>query len=209
MITIVDYGVGNLFSLRSSFTSLGIPVEVSSDAQQISRAQRLILPGVGAFGDAAQKLQDSGLVDTIQDAARRGVPILGICLGMQLLFEKSLEFGEHVGLGLLPGEIRSLAQVLQQEGYALKIPHMGWNPLTFVRPDCPLLHYSRGGEYMYYVHSYYAANCQDSIVATSEYGIAVPGIVQKDNIFGTQFHPEKSGECGLRILRAFSEVPTC
>lgn len=208
MTVVIDYGVGNLFSLQSSLSALGIPSQISKEPAEILSAERVILPGVGAFGDAMDKLREAGLVETVKQVAEKGVPLMGICLGMQLLFEKSSEFGAHEGLGLLQGEIADLAQALRAAGCPYKVPHMGWNPLRFVR-ESPLLKYSKEGEYVYYVHSFYAVKCDNSLVATSEYGVDVPGIVQSGNVFGTQFHPEKSGEDGLKILRAFAEVSQC
>ncbi len=206
MTTIVDYGVGNLFSLQSSLMALGVENSVSADAGVLLAARRVILPGVGAFGDAMRKLRETGLHDVLQEIARQGTPLLGICLGMQLLFKKSYEFGETAGLGLLDGEISDLGAALREQGFDYKVPHMGWNPLQFAKPGSALLKYTLEGEYMYYVHSFYAINCESCIVATSEYGVYVPGVVQQGNVFGTQFHPEKSGEAGLKILRAFAEV---
>ncbi len=206
MTTIVNYGVGNLFSLQSSLAALGVENAVSANAGELLDAQRVILPGVGAFGDAMQKLKESGLAGVLREIARRGTPLLGICLGMQLLFAKSEEFGETAGLGLLNGEIANLDTALQNNGFKYKVPHMGWNPLQFKKPDSALLKYSHEGEYMYYVHSYYAINCESCIVASSEYGVEVPGVVQRGSVFGTQFHPEKSGAAGLNILHAFVEV---
>lgn len=206
MIAIIDYGVGNLFSLESSLRALGLETVVTADADELRRAERLILPGVGAFGDAAQKLRATGLAPVVCALAREGMPLLGICLGMQLLFEKSSEYGCHEGLGLLRGEIVPLAQALSRKGLSLKVPHIGWNALALRRPENPLLRYTQPGDHVYYVHSYYAARCEQSLVATSEYGVDVPGVVARENVFGTQFHPEKSGAVGLQILRAFSEV---
>ncbi len=206
MTAIVDYGVGNLFSLQSSLVALGIENTVSADPAVLLAARRVILPGVGAYGDAMQKLRDSGLADVLRELARQGTPLLGICLGMQLLFEKSYEFGETAGLCLLDGEITDLETPLRAQGYAYKVPHMGWNPLQYKKPGSAILKYAREGEYVYYVHSYYAVNCESCTVAYSGYGLCIPGIVQRGNVFGTQFHPEKSGEAGLKILRAFAEV---
>ena len=201
MIAIVDYGVGNLFSLASSLTSTGAAVKVTSDAEEIKSAERIILPGVGAFGDAAEKLKSSGLADTVVEEAKRGKPILGICLGMQLLFDKSYEYGEYEGLGLIGGEIRPISEVIPKD---LKIPHIGWNSLDFVGEN-PLFKYIKNGDYVYFVHSYYGAKCSD-VIATSEYGYPLTAAVAKGNVYGCQFHPEKSGEVGLNILRAFSEI---
>lgn len=200
MIAVVDYGVGNLFSLTSSLKAVGAPARVTADAEEISRANGIILPGVGAFGDARAKLDATGLVPVLKERAAAGVPLLGICLGMQLLFERSSEYGVHEGLGLLAGEV---VPFRLPEGY--KIPHMGWNSLRFLRP-CPLLKYAAEGDYVYYVHSYHAAGCEGSLVAVSDYGVTVPGLVARGNIFGAQFHPEKSGSVGLGMLRAFAEL---
>lgn len=204
-IAIIDYGVGNLYSLQCSLQFLGLQAQITNDALQIATASHLILPGVGAFGDAMRKLEQSELKDVLIEQAMTGKPLLGICLGMQLLFEQSIEFGFCKGLGLIEGNIVPLEEDLLLADCPLKVPHMGWNPLIFYKPDSPLLKYSKEGDSVYYVHSYYAADCENSWVATSEYGIEVTGIVQKENVFGTQFHPEKSGEKGLAILKAFSE----
>lgn len=200
MIAIVDYGVGNLFSLRSSLEYLGCDVCVTASASQLRSASHIILPGVGAFGDAVARLQDTGLVPVLREQAQKK-PLLGICLGMQLLFDSSLEFGLHTGLGLIPGHVRPLAP--QLEGTGLKVPHMGWNRLEILRDD-PIFREVENGEYVYYVHSFYAADCAESTLATSPYGVAVPGMVKRGLVYGAQFHPEKSGDTGLRILRAFA-----
>ena len=199
MVGIIDYGVGNLFSLRSSFASIGAEAFVSSDAAQLAKADRLILPGVGAFGDAAQKLKDSGLDTFVKEQAAAGKPLMGICLGMQLLFEKSYEYGEHEGLGLLKGQVVGMSGKLPPE---LKIPHMGWNALQLTKPARLL----EEGSYVYFVHSFYAENCEDSLAAVTDYGIPITAAVEKDHIFGCQFHPEKSGNVGLEILKKFCEV---
>ena len=203
MVTIVDYGVGNLFSLKSSFAAIGEEAQVTSDPAAIRAADRVILPGVGAFADAARKLRESGLDEAVREAAKAGKPLMGICLGMQLLFERSLEYGEHQGLGLLRGEIRPIAERIPE---GLKIPQMGWNALKFTQKDCPLFRYIREGEYVYFVHSYSAVGCEDSLAAVTEYGADLTACVRKDNVSGCQFHPEKSGNVGLNILRAFCEV---
>ena len=200
MIAIVDYGVGNLFSLKSSFAAIGEEVAVTSDASEISDADRIILPGVGAFGDAAEKLRTSGLEDAIIDSARRGVPLLGICLGMQLLFDRSFEYGEHKGLGLISGDVVPMEGVIPAE---LKIPHMGWNALDFTGEKHPLFKYIENGDYVYFVHSFYASGCGGDTIATAEYGIPLTAAVAKGNVMGCQFHPEKSGSVGLNILKAF------
>ena len=205
MIAIIDYGVGNLFSLASSLKSLGLETAVTRDPAVIRAADRIILPGVGAFADAMAKLEATGLVPVLRQEVQRK-PLLGICLGMQLLFEKSYEYGEHAGLGLIPGAVRPLADDLKDP--ALKVPHIGWNRLDLVpgREDDPLFRYTRPGEYVYYVHSFYAIGCADYTLATSEYSIPVTGAVRNGLVYGTQFHPEKSGDTGLRMLRAFAEL---
>ena len=199
MTVIIDYGVGNLFSLLCSLNKIGEECSVSSDPEVIKNAERLILPGVGAFEDAIKKLEATGLVPVIKDF--RG-PILGICLGMQLLFEESLEYGCHKGLGLLPGSVVPLEGKISKE---LKIPHMGWNALEF-RKASPLFKYISEGDYVYFVHSFYASCPEGVISSVSDYSIPVTGSVEKDNIYGTQFHPEKSGDVGLKILKAFCEI---
>ena len=201
MIAVIDYGVGNLFSLRSSLERIGAQVEITADPQVIRRAEKLILPGVGAFADAAKKLRDSGLDVLLREQAAAGKEILGICLGMQLLFEKSYEFGEHEGLGLLRGSVVPMEGSIPS---GLKIPHIGWNALHFTR-DSKLLRFIRNEDCVYFVHSFYATDCDDSVIATAEYGKELTAAVQKDNIMGCQFHPEKSGPVGLNILRAFCE----
>lgn len=206
MIAIVDYGVGNLFSLQSSLSALGLQAEVSGDAARLAAADKIILPGVGAFGDAINKLRSAGLAEPVRTLALGGKPLLGICLGMQLLFEKSYEFGEHTGLGLVQGEVCPLQTDLQAAGFAYKVPHIGWNPVQVVQPQSPLLRYTHVGDSMYYVHSFYAKNCAPATILSSEYGIPVTGAVQNRNVFGTQFHPEKSGAAGLALLQAFGEL---
>ena len=202
MIAIVDYGVGNLFSLASSFNAIGEQAVITSDKKVIENAEKIVLPGVGAFGDAAEKLFSSGLGQVVIEQANSGKPLLGICLGMQLLFEKSFEYGEHKGLALIKGEIRPIADVI---GKDLKIPHIGWNALKFVGEKSPIFKYLNEGDHVYFVHSYYGANC-DSVIAQSEYGAYLTAAVGKGNVYGCQFHPEKSGEVGLKILKAFCEV---
>ena len=203
MIAIVDYGVGNLFSLVSSLQALGLEAEVTGDAARLRAADRIILPGVGAFGDARAKLDDTGLVPVLREEAARK-PLLGICLGMQLLFDRSFEYGEHPGLGLVPGQVADLRRDLTDK--SLKVPHMGWNSLEILQDD-PLFRYLQNGEYVYYVHSFYAKDCAESTLGISRYGnVAVTGVVRSGNVYGTQFHPEKSGDTGLRLLRAFAEL---
>ena len=204
MIAIVDYGVGNLFSLRCSLESLGLKAEVSSVPDVIRNADRVILPGVGAFGDAADKLRETGLDRVVIEQAEAGKPLLGICLGMQLLFDKSYEFGEHAGLGLLHGQVITMLGTIPA---GLKIPQMGWNALL-VKRSHPLLKNVREGDCVYFVHSYYASDCEDSLVATTEYGIELTAVAANGNVMGCQFHPEKSGKVGLGILSAFAEIKT-
>ena len=203
MIAILDYGVGNLFSLKSSFSAIGIDAVVVNDAESLSKADKIILPGVGAFEDAAKKLTSSGLDKVIKEEAAKGKPIMGICLGMQLLFEKSFEYGEHEGLGLINGEIRPISDVVPSD---LKIPHIGWNALYFGKERHPIFKYLNEGDFAYFVHSYYGTNCQDSVIATTEYGAPLTAAVADKNVCGCQFHPEKSGEVGLKILKAFCEL---
>ena len=205
MIAIIDYGVGNLYSLSHSLSFLGIDNTVTRDPSVIAAADKLILPGVGAFGDARRKLGEGGMDQLLIDRAKRGTPLLGICLGMQLLFERSYEYGVHPGLSLIPGEICPLKSDIPA---SLKVPHIGWNALQFLRP-CPLLRYIREGDSVYYVHSFYAKGAGYAVKAASEYGTEVPGLVQAGNVYGAQFHPEKSGPVGLQILRAFGEVAAC
>ena len=203
MIAIVDYGVGNLFSLASSLRALGAEVEITRNPERLHTAERIVLPGVGAFGDAKAKLDDTGLIPTLRRESRQK-PLLGICLGMQLLFDRSFEYGEHPGLGFVPGEVTDMRYDLQGDG--LKVPHMGWNSLQIVRDD-PLFRYCRDGEYVYYVHSFYAKHCAESTLAVSQYGnVAVTGVVRQGCVYGTQFHPEKSGDTGLRLLKGFLEL---
>ena len=201
MIAVVDYGVGNLYSLTCSLRKIGADCIVTRDVQELQAADRLILPGVGAFGDAIDKLSGLKLDVLLRQQAKLGKPLLGICLGMQLLFEQSEEYGTHDGLGLIRGRVVPLASVVGQR----KVPHMGWNSLELQKPDDPLLRQVRQGDYVYYVHSFYATDCDDALVATSDYGVAVAGAVRAGNVCGTQFHPEKSGEVGLRILSAFAK----
>lgn len=205
MIAIVDYGVGNLFSLKSSLGALGMDAVVTADEAVIRCADRVILPGVGAFGDAAERLERTGLDRMVKEVAQGGKPLLGICLGMQLLFEESEEYGLHQGLGLIPGRVVSMEPVVPKE---YKVPHIGWNALHFpkVRPADSLFRYVKEGECVYFVHSYYATDCPESVIATAEYGPELTAAVRRGNVMGTQFHPEKSGRVGLNILRAFCEM---
>ena len=208
MIAVIDYGVGNLFSLSSSLAYLGLENKVTRSARELDEASHIILPGVGAFGDAMEKLASTGLVPELERQAENGKPLLGICLGMQLLFEKSYEYGEHAGLGLLPGSVCPLEPDLAAAGFSYKVPHIGWNAMDIVpgREADPLFKYVKNGEYVYYVHSYYAKNCAASTLATSDYSIPVTGAVRQGLVYGTQFHPEKSGDTGLRLLKAFAEL---
>lgn len=204
MIAIIDYGVGNLFSLSSSFKAIGADTVITGDPEIIKKADKLILPGVGAFGDAAEKLRCSGLDNVIKAEAEKGKPLLGICLGMQLLFEKSYEYGEHEGLGLVKGQVVPMQGSIPEK---LKIPHIGWNALIF-KAENPLFKYIKNGDCVYFVHSFYAENCDASLIATAEYGKELCAAVADKNIFGCQFHPEKSGDVGLKILKAFCELET-
>ena len=203
MIAIIDYGVGNIFSLYSSFEKIGADICLTSDIDVIKKADKLILPGVGAFKDAAQKLKNSGLCDVIIEETQNGKPLLGICLGMQLLFEKSFEYGEYEGLGLIKGNIIPIEPDIP-ENY--KIPHIGWNELHFTEPKSELFKYLNENDYVYFVHSYYGADCENSVIATTEYGKELTAAVACKNVYGVQFHPEKSGETGLKILKAFCEI---
>ena len=203
MIAIIDYGVGNLFSLKSSFGAIGAEAVVTSDKAVIESAERILLPGVGAFRDAAAKLRETGMGALVKAEAAKGKPILGICLGMQMLFDKSYEYGVHEGLGLIPGTIRPIADVIPA---GLKIPQIGWNALE-IRRDSPILSRVKNGDCVYFVHSYYAAECEPAIVAVTDYGAPLTAVVQNGSVYGCQFHPEKSGAIGLNILRSFCEVP--
>ncbi len=202
MTAIVDYGVGNLFSLEASFRKIGVQTVVTGEPSELAAAEKIVLPGVGAFGDAADKLRASGLDKAVISEARRGKPLLGICLGMQLLFEEGLEFGTHRGLGLLRGSVVPMRGVIPNN---LKIPEIGWNNLIIKR-ESPLFKYIKNRDFVYFVHSFYADRCEDSLIAVTEYGAELTAAVGKENIFGCQFHPEKSGDTGLAILRGFSEL---
>ena len=201
MIAIIDYGVGNLFSLVSSLKAVGADAVITNDATVIKKADKLILPGVGAFGDAVEKLKNSGLFDLIISEAKSGKPLLGICLGMQMLFEKSYEYGTHEGLGLIDGSVVAMQRTLPEN---LKIPHIGWNALHF-KNESPIFGYINDGDCVYFVHSFYAETDSSNLIATTEYGKEITAAVQKGNIYGCQFHPEKSGNVGLNILKAFCE----
>ncbi|MBQ9150607.1 MAG: imidazole glycerol phosphate synthase subunit HisH [Clostridia bacterium] len=204
MIAIVDYGVGNLFSLCSSLQSIGADAVVTPDADTIRNADRIILPGVGAFADAAEKLRATGLDQVLIEEAHKGKKIMGICLGMQMLFEESHEYGVHKGLGLIPGRVVHMAGYIPE---GLKIPHIGWNPLILKgKTKHPLLRYVNEGDCVYFVHSYFATDCAESVIATAEYGRELTAAVARDNVMGCQFHPEKSGRVGLNILKSFCEL---
>ena len=205
MIAIVDYGVGNLFSLQSSLKAIGADAVVTGDPDTIRRADKIILPGVGAFGDAAAKLRENGLDQVVIEEARQGKPLMGICLGMQLLFDTGEEYGTHQGLGLIPGRVVSMKGVVPED---YKIPHIGWNALLFPedREVSPIFKYIKNGDCVYFVHSFYAADCRDFVIADAEYGALLTAAVQKENVYGCQFHPEKSGKVGLNILKAFCEL---
>lgn len=205
MTAIVDYGVGNIFSLQSSLQAINIPCKVTNVQEELLQADHVILPGVGAFGDAMKKLEERNLDELLKKIAQKGTPLLGICLGMQLLFETSYEFGEHKGLGLIPGQVIDLKGALEENNFSYKVPHMGWNKLE-VRKESALVNKIGQNEYVYYVHSFLASNCKEYTIAESEYGVYVPGIVENKNVFGAQFHPEKSGPVGLQILQSFCEL---
>ena len=202
MVAIIDYGVGNLFSLKSSLREIGAEAVVTSDEKVIAEADRIILPGVGAFEDAARKLRESGMAEVVKREAAAGKPMMGICLGMQLMFDVGYEYGVHEGLGLIKGSVRPIADVIP-EGY--KIPHIGWNLLKF-KKESPLFKYIKEDDYVYFVHSYYAAECDESVIAVTEYGAELTAAVANGNVYGCQFHPEKSGEVGMNILKAFMEL---
>ncbi len=202
MIRIIDYGVGNLFSLKSSLTSIGADVDYTGDPEEIRKADKLILPGVGAFRDARQALRDTGLDEVVIEEAKKGKPLMGICLGMQMLFDKSYEYGEYEGLGLVPGEIVGMEGRIPAD---LSIPHIGWNELH-MKNESPLLKDVKEGDYVYFVHSYYAETPEQYLLATTDYGIEMTAAVQNGNVYGCQFHPEKSSDVGLSILKAFCEL---
>ncbi len=203
MIAIVDYGVGNLFSLKSSMEAIGADTVVTGDAETLRNAEKIILPGVGAFEDAIAKLRSTGLDVVIKEEAAKGKPIMGICLGMQMLLEKSFEYGEYEGLGLIKGEVRCIDEVIPKD---LKIPHIGWNALKFNGEKHKIFKYINEGDFVYFVHSFYGAKCAESTIATAEYGADLTAAVADKNVCGCQFHPEKSGDVGLRILKAFCEM---
>ena len=202
MVAIVDYGVGNLFSLVSSFKAIGVPAVVTRDKSEIEKADKIVLPGVGAFGDAIEKLRNTGLDKVIVEQVSKGKELLGICLGMQLLFDKSYEYGEHQGLGLIKGNIKPIADVIEKD---LKIPHIGWNALHLKKAS-QLFENVQDGQCVYFVHSYYADQCDEYVTATAEYGIELTAAVARENVMGCQFHPEKSGAVGLAILKAFAQL---
>ena len=202
MVAIVDYGVGNLFSLECSLNAIGAQVTVTADPEVLRSADQVLLPGVGAFGDAAEKLRSTGLDVVLKELVAQGKPLLGICLGMQLLFEKGYEYGEHEGLGLIKGSVVPMEGIIPAD---LKIPHIGWNALKFQKPSA-LFKNIQDGDCVYFVHSFYAANCEENLIATAEYGAELTAAVANKNVFGCQFHPEKSGAVGLEILRAFTQL---
>lgn len=202
MVAIIDYGVGNLFSLKSSFWAIGEEAVVTGEPEVIRNADKLVLPGVGAFGDAAALLRKNGLDQVVCTEAAAGKPLLGICLGMQLLFDYGVEYGRHEGLGLIPGSVQPIRPVIPA---AYKVPHIGWNGLHFPEAKSPLFRYVQEGDCVYFVHSFYGADCNESVIATAEYGPELTAAVAKGNVYGVQFHPEKSGSVGLHILRAFCE----
>lgn len=202
MIRIIDYGVGNLFSLQSSLRAIGIDADYTGNPAEIRKADKLILPGVGAFRDAREALRSTGLDRVVQEEAGKEKPLMGICLGMQMLFDRSYEYGEYEGLGLIPGEIVPMEGRIPKD---LPIPHIGWNELMLKQPS-PLMKNTANGDYVYFVHSYYAETPAEYVIATTDYGVEMTAAVQKDNVSGCQFHPEKSSEVGLSILKAFCEL---
>lgn len=202
MIRIIDYGVGNLFSLKSSLRAIGIDADYTGNPAEIRKADKLILPGVGAFRDAREALRSTGLDRVVREEAGKGKPLMGICLGMQMLFDRSYEYGEYEGLGLIPGEIVPMDGRIPKD---LPIPHIGWNELMLKQPS-PLMKNTANGDYVYFVHSYYAETPAEYVIATTDYGVEMTAAVQKDNVYGCQFHPEKSSEVGLSILKAFCEL---
>ena len=199
MLTIIDYSMGNLHSVANALTHLGEEWRISSRPEELDGADGMILPGVGAFPDAVDCLRSRGLFDAIKARALAGTPLLGICLGMQLLFKYGNEHSRRAGLGLIPGE------VVPKDGHGEKIPHIGWNAISF-KKEHKLFKYIKEGDFVYFVHSYYAADCEDSVIADTEYGARVTAAAASGNIMGCQFHPEKSGNVGLNILRAFCET---
>lgn len=201
MVAIVDYGVGNLYSVASSLRAIGAEVVVTGDRETLEKADKILLPGVGAFRDAIQKLKETGLADVVIEQAKKGKKILGICLGMQLLFDKSFEYGEYDGLGLVRGSVVPMRGVIPEK---LNVPQIGWNSLRFEKKH-PLLKYVKEGDFVYFVHSYYATDCDEALLLSTEYGADITAAVVQDNVAGMQFHPEKSGEVGLNLLRAFVE----
>ena len=207
MIAVIDYGVGNLFSLLSSLNYVGLHTKLTNDIEEIKNANGIILPGVGAFRDAIGNLEKYGLKETLINEAKNGKPFLGICLGMQMLFEKSYEYGEYEGLGLINGTVEEIKKYIP-ENSDLKIPQMGWNSLIINErfKDDKILKDVDNNEYVYYVHSYFAKTDMKNIVAYSEYGTKIPGIVKNENVYGMQFHPEKSGDTGLKLLKNWGEL---
>lgn len=205
MIAIIDYGVGNIFSLYSSFKAIGEEVVLTADKNKIKQCDRIILPGVGAFADAKKKLDESGLSEIVKEEVQNGKNILGICLGMQLMFDKSYEYGECGGLEMISGEIRPIKNVIPQN---YKVPHIGWNGLVFPKDKekNEIFKYINEGDCVYFVHSYAAFECKKNLIAYAEYGATLTAAVNKDNVYATQFHPEKSGTVGLKILKAFCEL---
>lgn len=198
MHVIIDYGMGNLASVQRAFEKINVETKISSNIEDLKNAKSLILPGVGAFRDAIKALNDLGLSDAIRDEVSKGKNIMGICLGMQLLYERGYEYGDYEGLGLIKGNVEYM-------DFKLKIPHMGWNNLKFKKED-PILKYINEDEYVYFVHSYYAVSDNSELVAYAEYEKLVPAIVRNKNVYGIQFHPEKSGDAGLNILKAYKEI---
>ncbi len=202
MVGIIDYGVGNLFSLKSSLAYIGVNAEIVNNEKGVAKCDRIILPGVGAFGDAANALKQTGMGDIVKNAARENMPLMGICLGMQLLFEQGLEFGVYEGLGLIPGKVVSIKPLIGDN----KIPHIGWNALSFTDNKGDIYKYTKDGEFVYFVHSFHADCPAEYITAKTEYGSMLTASVQNGNVMGAQYHPEKSGDAGLMILKSFCEI---
>ncbi|MBV6518576.1 MAG: imidazole glycerol phosphate synthase subunit HisH [Candidatus Brocadia sp.] len=207
MIVIVDYGMGNLRSVEKAFERCGFPVKVTDSPSEVVRAEKLVLPGVGAFRDAMDGLRQRRLIEPVTNGIRAGKPFLGICLGLQLLFSKGYEDGEHDGLNIISGRVVRFAFPEGEMSRNLKIPHMGWNQIRFRKEGIPLLSEVPNDAYMYFVHSYYVCPDDESVIATeTEYGVRFTSMIWHKNIFATQFHPEKSQEYGLAILKNFGNL---
>lgn len=206
MIAIIDYGMGNLRSVQKGFEKVGFEAQVTADPKVLLDAERVVLPGVGAFRDCIKNLEEGGFIDPILKVIREGRPFLGICLGLQLLFTESEEFGRHKGLDVIPGRVVRFPEGMAEDGEKLKVPHMGWNQLAIKRP-APVFQGIEEGTNAYFVHSYYVKPEDESVVATTTtYGIEFCSSIWRDNVMATQFHPEKSQEKGLTMLRNFATL---